>query len=111
MSGMGELSWSLKTMPKKEKVASPGEAGTTPLNSSCLSAPKYSINVLAVRFLFLPGLPFGWSTSEKTAPKPLTVARTDWPPGGTGMKNKASVMLVPAGVNNRNGLNGAKMVP
>ena len=70
-------------MPKKERLPSPGEAGTKLLNNSSPSAPKYSISVLAPRFpFFWPGpLPSGWSTSVKTAPKPVTVAGYDCPIG------------------------------
>ena len=47
--------------------------------------------------------------SVKTAPKPLTVAGTaPLPPG---MKKTASVMLLPTGVNNRDGLKVLKIVP
>jgi hypothetical protein len=45
----------------------------------------------------------------KTAPKPLTVAGGLGIPMGTGTKNKASVMLLPTGVNNRDGLKVLKM--
>ena len=67
---------SSKTMPKKERLPSPGEAGTKLLKSSPPSVPKYSISVLALRFPFLlPGpLPSGRSTSVKTAPNPVVVA-------------------------------------
>jgi hypothetical protein len=44
----------------------------------------------------------------KTAPKPLTVARTV--PLVPGMKNKPSVMLLPTGVNNRDGLKILKIL-
>ena len=47
---------SSNTMPKKERLPSPGEAGTKPLNSSLPSTSKYSISVLALRFpRFLSG--------------------------------------------------------
>src|SRR6516225_6452064 len=96
--------------PKKEKVASPGEAGTKLLNSALPSTPKHSISVLAPRLpLFLLGpLPSGRSTSEKTAPKPRIVAGTA--PLLPGRKNAASVTLLPTGVNNRDGLNVPKIV-
>ena len=69
---------SVKTMPKKERLPSPGEAGTKLLKISPPSVPKHSMRVLAWRFPFLlPGpLPSGRSTSVKTAPKPLTFAGT-----------------------------------
>src|SRR4030095_3841071 len=72
---------------------------------------KYSIGVLAPRFpRFAPGpLPSGWSTSVKTAPKALTIAGLA--PLVPGMKNTASVMLLPTGVNNRDGLKARKMLP
>jgi hypothetical protein len=44
----------------------------------------------------------------KTAPKPLTVAGV--PPLVPGIKNKHSVMLLPTGANNREGLKVLKMV-
>src|SRR5262249_39265171 len=74
---------SSKTMPKKDRLASPGEAGTELLKSRSPSAPKYSIIVLALRFpLFSPDrLPPGWSTSVKTAPNPVVVAGLLPPPG------------------------------
>jgi hypothetical protein len=53
-------------------------------------------------------LPSGWSTSVKTAPNPLTVAGTA--PLVPGWKNKASVMLLRTGVNNRAGLKVLKVV-
>src|SRR5258706_6678132 len=98
-------------MPKKERLASPGEAGTKLLNSTLPSTPKYSTSVLAPRFpLFVLGpLPFGWSTSVKTAPKPVTVAGTV--PLEPGTKNNASVTLLPTGVNNRDGLKVVKVAP
>ena len=76
-------------MPKKERLPSPGEAGTKLLNSTLPSAPKYSISVLAPRFpLFLLGpLPSGWSTSVKTAPKPVTVAGVS--PVGAGYEEQS----------------------
>jgi hypothetical protein len=46
------------------------------------------------------------STSENTAPKPLTPAGTV--PPVPGIENSPSVMLLPMGVNSRFGLNGAK---
>ena len=45
---------SSNTMPKKDRLPSPGEAGTKLLNSSLPSASKYSISVLAPRFPRLP---------------------------------------------------------
>ena len=67
---------SSNTMPKKDRLPSPGEAGTEPLNSSLPSTSKYLISVLGLRLRWcLPNLlPSGRSTSVKTAPKPLTVA-------------------------------------
>ena len=68
---------SSKTMPKKERLASPGEAGTKLLNISLPYVSKYSISVLAPRgFPLLPrgAIPSGSSTSVKTAPKPRIVA-------------------------------------
>ena len=98
-------------MPKKDRLASPGEAETKLLKSSAPSVPKHSINVLALRFPFvLAGpLPSGRSTSVKTAPKPLTFAGTV--PLEPGTKNSASVMLLSTGVNSRKGLKVLKMVP
>src|SRR5439155_18595464 len=101
---------SSNTMPKKDKLPSPGEAGTKLLNSNLPSAPKYSMSVLAWRLPFFPPgpLPSGRSTSVKTAPKPLTVA--GWRPLVPGMKNTPSVMLLPTGVNNRDGLKVLKIL-
>jgi hypothetical protein len=42
------------TMPKKERLPSPGEAGTKLLNSNSQSASKYSISVLALPLLGFP---------------------------------------------------------
>jgi hypothetical protein len=67
------------------------------------------LSLLTVSSLRAMPLPSGWSTSVKTAPKPRTVARTA--PLVPGRKNKASVMLLPTGVNNRNGLKVLKMLP
>src|SRR5262249_2011341 len=102
---------SSNTTPKKERLASPGEAGTKLLNKSLPYASKYSISVLASRFpFFFPGpVPSGRSTSVKTAPKPRTVAGS--PPLVPGTKNKASVILLPTGVNNRDGLKVLKVLP
>ena len=41
---------SSNTMPKKERLPSPGEDGTKLVNSNLPSAPKYLISVLARRF-------------------------------------------------------------
>ena len=85
-------------------TASPGEAGTKLLNIRLPSRSKYTIRVLAV--CGFP--PSGWSTSVKTAPKPLTVAGTA--PLEPGSKNKASVMLLETGVNRRKLLKARKIV-
>ena len=64
---------SSNTMPKKERLPSPGEAGTKPLKISLPSSSKYSISVLAPRGfprLLASPTPSGSSTSVKTAPKP-----------------------------------------
>ena len=58
-------------MPRKERMASPGDAGTKLLNTLLPSASKYSSSVLARWFAFLPcPLPSGRSISVKTAPNP-----------------------------------------
>ena len=64
------MSGSTNTMLKKEKVASPGEAGTKLLNTTVLSAPKYSMIVLGAR---LPGrYPAGQSLKKPhQSPSPL----------------------------------------
>ena len=84
-------------IPKNDSPLLPGEAGTKLLNKSRPLMSKNSISVLAPRLpCFFPGpLPSGWSTSLKTAPKPRTVALTL--PCVPGIKNKASVMLLPTG--------------
>lgn len=99
---------SSKTTPKKDWLASPGEDGTKPLNSTLPSASKYWSCVLPrpPNFLLLPS---GRSTSVKTAPKPATVAGSS--PLLPGMKKKASVRWLPTGVKSRSGLNAAKIVP
>src|SRR4029453_3912821 len=79
--------------------------GTEMPKISLPSTSKYSIRVLAPRGFpsCLRGpIPSGSSTSVKTAPKPLTVAGSA--PAVPGTKNLASVMLLPTGVNRRNGL-------
>ena len=103
---------SSKRMPKKERLASPGEAGTKLLNINMPSRSKYSIRVLAPRgFARLPRgpIPSDSSTSVKTAPKPRTVAGVA--PLVPGTKNKASVRLLPTGVNRRKGLKVPKVAP
>ena len=93
-------------MAKKENVALPGDDGTKLLNNSLPLTSKYSISVLAPRFpCFVPGpLPSGWSTSEKTAPKPVTVAGTA--PLVPGTKKRTSVTLLPIGEKSRGALKG-----
>ena len=46
------ISGSSNTMPKKDRLPSPGEAGTKLLNNSSPSTPKYSISVLDPRLPF-----------------------------------------------------------
>ena len=93
-------------MPKKDRLPSPGEAGTKLLNSSL---------VVDAEILNQRARPTVSTTSVKTAPNPSPLlAKTFWgitDPLLPGIKNKASVMLLPTGVNNRNGLKVLKMVP
>ena len=103
---------SSKRIPKNERLASPGEAGTKLLNISLPSRSKYSIRVLSPRgFARLKRgpIPSDSSTSVKTAPKPRTVAGAA--PLVPGMKNAASVTLLPTGVNRRKGLKVLKVSP
>ena len=99
---------SLNTIPKKDRLPSPGEAGTRTAEYHFAVA----IEILDQRAgfpCFAPGpLPSGWSTSVKTAPNPLTVAGAA--PLVPGMKKNASVMLLPTGVNNRDRLKVLKIL-
>src|SRR6185295_17437777 len=95
---------SANTTPTKERLPSPGEAGTKLVNNSSPSTPKYSISELAPRFPFLE--PPGWSTSEKTAPNPVVVADMLGLPG---TEKSTSVMLLPMALNSRTGLNACKI--
>ena len=65
-------------------------------------------SLLTVSPLLAMPLPSCWSTSVKTAPKPRTVAGTA--PLLPGKKNEPSVMLLPTGVNNRDGLKVLKIL-
>jgi hypothetical protein len=99
--------WS-NTIPKNERLPSPGDAGTNPLKSSRPLAAKYSMTVLARRFPLDLSSPSCLSTSVKTAPNALTFAGVA--PLVPGIKNVPSVMLLPTGVNNRSGLKTVKML-
>ena len=103
---------SSKRMPKKDRLASPGDAGTKLLNISLPSRSNYSISVLFPRgFARLKRgpIPSDSSTSVKMAPKPRTVA--GWAPLVPGMKNAASVRLLPTGVIWRGALKVLNVAP
>src|ERR1700758_4372942 len=99
---------SSKIMPKKDSPLLVGEGGTKPVNIRLPSLSKYSSSVLGPR---LPGA----RTSVKITPKPVTVAGAAGLGPGTGLapgtKNKPSVILLPTGVNRRDGLKVLKTEP
>ena len=95
-------------MPKKDRLPSPGAAGTILLEEKLAGLVEVLDHgccrcAVAAR----APLPSGWSTSVNTAPKPLTVAGAL--PLVPGMEKDASVMLLPTGVNNRDRLNALKI--
>ena len=96
-------------MPKKDRLPSPGEAGTK-LREYKFAVPVEVLDPRAsvARRAARAPLPSGWSTSVNTAPKPLTVAGAM--PLVPGMEKDASVMLLPTGVNNRDGLKVLKIL-